>query len=103
MHNRAVAWSSLVVAVVAPVAYSYATIQYGWWFAAGDSDRLDPWMRLMWLTFIAAEVVAVILSIVACSRRRNSPTAALPLPAILGAFVALVGLAFSGLLFRPGA
>lgn len=103
MHNRALAWSSLVVAVVAPVGYVYATIHDAWWFGVGDSDRVDPRVRLMWLTFIASEVVAVILSIVACSGRRNSPTAALPLPAIIAAFVALLGLAYFGLLFRPGA
>jgi hypothetical protein len=102
MRNRAVAWASLIVAVVAPVTYWYA-IQHRWWLVAGDTDRSVQRVQLMWLTFIASEVVAVILSIVACSGRRNSPTAELPLPAMIGAVVALLGAAFFGLLYRPGA
>jgi hypothetical protein len=102
MSQREVAWSSLAVAVLAPVAY-WVAIRTGLWFVAGDSDRSKQIVRLMWLAFLASEAVAVILSIVACSGRRNAPKAAPPPPAILAAIVALLGLAYFGLLFRPGA
>jgi hypothetical protein len=102
MSQREVAWSSLAVAVLAPVAY-WVAIRNGLWLVAEDADRSDQRVRLMWLAFLASEAVAVILSIVACSGRRNAPKAAPPPPAILAAIVALLGLAYFGLLFRPGA
>ena len=102
MRRLALEWSPLAIAVGAPIAFFYVASHQGA-LSNQDSERSELFSRQWWAACIAAEVAAVVLSAVACSRRRDAPDEPTSQVAILGAVVALLGGLLIGLIYRPGA
>lgn len=102
-RNQLVAWSALVLAILPPVFCLFSFRDDAWPVPDSDPERSAVRAKQLWAILLGAEILAIVLALIASSRRRGDDRSPAPRVAWLAAVVAILAAMVIGLVFRPRA